>query len=118
VTLEGPLSSGGRLHAEAELDVVAPGGALAVAVSPNPLRAGGVLTFRAGAGGAIRVRLFDARGRLVRALTSGASAGGGAYAEIPFDGRDEQGRSLPSGIYFYRVDSGTGEAAGRLVVVR
>jgi hypothetical protein len=121
VVVEALLATGGRLHADLVLDVVAAGGALAATVSPNPVRAGGILSFRSSVGGAIRVRLFDARGRLVRVLDGGGAAGVGAsggYAEISFDGRDESGRPLRSGIYFYRVESGEGEATGRLVVVR
>ena len=123
VTLEAPLTTGGKFHAELELEVVAAGGALDAAVSPNPFRVGGVLSFRSSASGAVRVRVFDARGRLVRVLEGGGSAGSGAggaggYAEIAFDGRDESGRPLRSGIYFYRVESEAGEATGRLVVVR
>ncbi|HET9951328.1 MAG TPA: S8 family serine peptidase, partial [Candidatus Eisenbacteria bacterium] len=123
VTVEAPLTTGGRLRAELELEVVVPGGALAATVTPNPVRAGGVLSFRSASRGAARVRLFDASGRLVRVLAPGAapaSGSAGGYVEIPFDGRDESGRPLRSGIYFYRVESGSGggEAAGRLVLVR
>ncbi|MEK7314917.1 MAG: T9SS type A sorting domain-containing protein, partial [Candidatus Eisenbacteria bacterium] len=117
VVLEGPLASGGRLHAEFDLEVVAPGGSLATAVTPNPARAGSVLSFRLGAREPIRVRLFDAGGRFVRELTSRGSTGGG-YHDVPFDGRDDGGRELRSGIYFYRVESEVGAASGRLVLVR
>ncbi len=117
VVLEAPLASGGRLHAEFDLEVVVPGGALATTVTPNPARAGSVLSVRFGARGAIRVRLFDAGGRFVRELSSRGSSGGG-YHDVPFDGRDDGGRELRSGIYFYRVESQAGAASGRLVLVR
>ncbi|HEY6572411.1 MAG TPA: S8 family serine peptidase, partial [Candidatus Eisenbacteria bacterium] len=68
VAVEAPLTTGGRLHAELELEIVAPGGALAATVTPNPLRAGGVLSVRSEARGAVRVRLFDAAGRFVREM--------------------------------------------------
>ncbi|HEU4726185.1 MAG TPA: FlgD immunoglobulin-like domain containing protein, partial [Candidatus Eisenbacteria bacterium] len=61
--------------------------------------------------------LFDASGRLVRRLAAGR-AGAGGYRDVPFDGRDAEGRALRSGIYFYRVESMSETASGRFVLVR
>lgn len=117
VAIEAPLASGGRARAELTVEVVASGGALSALVTPNPVRAGGVISLRVGGSGGVRVHLFDASGRLVRSLASNGGGAGG-YREIPFDGRDASGRPLRSGIYFYRVDSETGSALGRLALLR
>ena len=117
IVLEAPLSTGGRLHAEVELDVIASGGGLAAVVTPNPARTGGVLTLRTHATGPVHVRLYDASGRLVRE-TAATPAGGSGYLDLPLAARDTADRPLSSGIYFYRVESGAGVGTGRVVLVR
>jgi hypothetical protein len=61
-----------------------------------------------GSGGTIRLTIFDVSGRRVRVL---AHAGfGAAKHELLFrwDGRDEAGRSVPSGLYVCRSNDGAG----------
>ena len=45
----------------------------------------------------VRIRIYDAKGRLMRTLADNYPSG--AEGEIIFDGRDEDGKSLPLGIY-------------------
>jgi flagellar hook assembly protein FlgD len=49
----------------------------------------------------VSVRLFDLSGKLVRRLEDGAHLEGAQ--EWSWDGRDESGRSVSSGVYFYQV---------------
>lgn len=58
-----------------------------------------------------RLRLFDAGGRHVRNLWSGTLCCGGVT--IPWDGRDDAGRTAPAGLYFASF-----EAAGRRSITR
>ena len=89
-------------------------GLLRVAVAPNPVRASAVFRV-AGAQGTASVRILDSLGRLVREL---AVRAGGEYAEISWDGRDEHGDRVPSGVYHALVVSGTRRGATKLVVIR
>ena len=45
--------------------------------------------------------LFQNRGRLVRSLVDHFESEG--HSEVAWDGRDNDGRSLPSGVYLYRL---------------
>ena len=36
----------------------------------------------------------------------------------PWDGRDDNGRDLPTGVYFARILTGAGSAMGRAVIAR
>lgn len=57
----------------------------------------------------VRIRIFDARGRLVRTLMPARLSGGADL--ITWDGRDNQERRLPAGIYLVlleAVDAGGG----------
>jgi flagellar hook assembly protein FlgD len=52
----------------------------------------------------------------VRALPS-ARYGAGSH-EVTWDGRDEQGRAVGSGVYWYEVRTGRESAVGKLVRLR
>jgi hypothetical protein len=73
-----------------------------------------VLTSRPGR---ISLRLFDAQGRLVRVVFDEPMASAGVH-EAGL-GEDPTGRSaLPSGIYFYRIETADGEATGRVSILK
>lgn len=64
----------------------------------------------------VRLDVFDVGGRRViglldRVLPAGAS-------EVPWDGRDEQGRDVPSGIYFYRMEGEGVSLSRRMILLR
>jgi outer membrane protein Omp28/flagellar hook capping protein FlgD len=69
-------------------------------ISPNPFRAETQIRLDS-TGGAMRLTVHDTAGRLVRVLVDG-SLPAGAQA-MRWDGRDETGRELGSGIYFMRL---------------
>jgi flagellar hook assembly protein FlgD len=51
----------------------------------------------------IQLRIYNMQGKVVRILASG-QYNGGSYS-VHWDGRDENGLLLPSGSYFYRLQS-------------
>ncbi|MBK8232295.1 MAG: hypothetical protein IPK72_17340 [Candidatus Eisenbacteria bacterium] len=57
-----------------------------------------------------RAELFDTGGRRVQRLVPRAVGGG---TEFHWDGRDEVGRPLGSGVYFLWVETGDGRTAAR-----
>jgi hypothetical protein len=86
---------------------------LDVTVFPNPARltnAGAKLSLMGNAGQYVG-EIFDLGGRKVR--TFSASQGG-----VFWDGRDENGRLVPPGLYFIRVRAGGQEAKSRVVLLR
>lgn len=90
--------------------------------SPNPFAGQTGITFlvpatsAGGATGAVgaRLTLHDVSGRLLRVLSDGALAPG--HHSVRWDGRDQSGRALPAGIYFYRLQAG-GEALTRKLLL-
>ena len=62
--------------------------------------------------GSVDLRVFDARGRLVRALDAGKRDAGWSAQE--WDGRDGEGHSVPTGVYSVRArtDQETAEQSG------
>ncbi len=117
VDLDGALLSGGTFHAALTVDVVSSGPAMAASLSPNPLTDDGWLTFSTTRAGWARVSVFDLHGRLVRRLLDqrGVSPG---YHDVRIDGWSERGSRLPSGVYFYRVETAEGSLTGRFAIAR
>jgi hypothetical protein len=74
---------------------------------PNPFRENTRLTIP---DGTLEVRILDARGRVVRTLA--------ASRTVLFDGRDETGRPLASGVYWVSPVGASGADAIRLVRLR
>jgi hypothetical protein len=52
-------------------------------------------------GGELSLRIYDVRGRLIRSLVDGEGIPG--ERSVTWDGRDERGQAVASGVYFYRL---------------
>jgi PKD repeat protein len=117
VDLLGDLTAGGSFHATLSLTVKKTGGTLAASITPNPLNPRAKLTFVTSRAGAVRVQLFDARGRLVKTIADREAPAG--YQELVVDGRAGSGTPLASGVYLVRVwTQHDGEVASRLTVLK
>lgn len=88
------------------------------AARPNPFNPATTVSFTVTGNRAERVRLrvFDVSGRIVRTLFEG-EAGPGTH-DLPWDGRDSDGRSVVSGTYFCRLDSGSDSETTKLTLVK
>ncbi|HWN81199.1 MAG TPA: FlgD immunoglobulin-like domain containing protein, partial [Candidatus Udaeobacter sp.] len=92
----------------------APGLGANVRLAPNPFS--DQTTFRISGNDPQRVwlRIFDPQGRCV--ATPFAGPIGPQAIDVRWNGRDDRGRAVPRGIYFYRLEStGAPAAAGKLV---
>ena len=85
-------------------------------VEPNPARAGCALRYSLASGRQGSLEVMDAAGRSVRVLESGALAPGDHAPS--WDGRDEGGRLMPSGVYFARLQLDAVSETRRLVLLR
>jgi len=66
--------------------------------------------------GPASLRVFDVQGRLVRTLLRDATVDGGAV--VGWDGRDERGVTVSSGVYFYRLETIDGAVTRKMTVLR
>jgi hypothetical protein len=83
---------------------------------PNPFRAGGTLGFSVTGDAPVTLAVYDVSGSLVRTLADGA-VGPGTHRRA-WDGTDNTGRPVASGVYFARLRVGREEANRKLVLVR
>jgi hypothetical protein len=83
---------------------------------PNPFNPTTRIAFGLKAPAVITLRIYDASGRLVRTLVEGARPAG-HYSEL-WDGRNSNGKAVASGIYFYRLDTGSFSETRKMVIMR
>lgn len=83
---------------------------------PNPFSRGTIITFAVREASAMRVRIFDAAGRLV-AEPFRKTVPPGTH-RVEWNGSGNSGRRLPSGMYVYEVRSASEVQRGRMVLLR
>jgi triacylglycerol esterase/lipase EstA (alpha/beta hydrolase family) len=81
--------------------------------APNPSAGLTRLTFTLAKAGPVRLGLYDLGGRTVRALMCGERGAG--CGTVAWDGRDDRGAPAPPGVYFARLETGSGVVVRRLV---
>lgn len=70
---------------------------------PNPFNPKTTIRYELAKDTQVSLRIFDASGRMVSVLVNGREDAG--RKEVNWMGRDDAGRPLPSGIYFYRFEA-------------
>jgi formylglycine-generating enzyme required for sulfatase activity len=90
--------------------------ALAVSVYPNPFNPQTTVAYKVPRGGNVRVQVFDMRGRLVSTLVDGSRQSG--QHTVTWNGRDDAGQTVGSGIYHVRVVTPSGVASERALLVK
>jgi hypothetical protein len=89
-------------HLSGEVDYLYP-------VRPNPNRGTAAIRFRLAKPGEAVVRIHDIAGRCVRTLSSGARPAG--EQTLVWDGADDHGRRLGTGVYWVRLQTASGYAS-------
>lgn len=82
---------------------------------PNPFNPSTTIGFSVSQSGSVLLDIYDLTGRHVRTLLSGGVAAG--QHAVQWDGRDERGSSVGSGVYFYRLRAGANYTASRKMLL-
>lgn len=98
-----------------ELEV--PKGARLAQNIPNPFNPKTKICFTLPLGDRVDLDIYDVSGRLVRSLIPGEELVEGDH-RIAWDGTNEQGLRVPSGVYFYRLKTGSYEETRRMALVK
>ena len=83
---------------------------------PNPFNPQTTIEYVVPAEGPVRLAVFDARGRQVRILADGRMPAG--THTVTWDGRDDDGHLLASGVYFLRFEAAGAAQIGKLVLLK
>jgi hypothetical protein len=83
---------------------------------PNPFNPSTTFRYALAGAGPVRLAIYDAAGKHVRSLVN-ASEDAGEHA-VTFDGRDDRGAALASGVYFYRLEAGSVTQTRKMVLLK
>jgi hypothetical protein len=83
---------------------------------PNPFSPKATIAVALQENSRVAVRIYDASGRLVRALFDGAMNQG--LNRVTWDGTDSNGRPVSSGVYFFRLKTGDKVVSKKMVLLR
>jgi arabinogalactan endo-1,4-beta-galactosidase len=96
--------------------VPAPIGGSLLQNRPNPFNPATEIGYRLDVAGPVSLKVYDVAGSLVRTLVdAGVDAG---WHRARWDGRDNAGRVVSSGLYFYELTTPRGAEQRRMVLVR
>jgi hypothetical protein len=70
---------------------------------PNPFRPSTSISYELGAAGPVSLRIYDVSGRLIRTLVDDEQ--GAATHSVNWNGTDDAGRTVASGVYFYQLEA-------------
>ncbi len=113
----GNIARAERYYSEDTAAETAPANAAALAAWPNPFNPTITLRFVLLDESGVTLTIHDIRGARVRSLATGEFMGEGAH-ELVWDGRDNDGRPLGSGIYLAEVAARGVRATERLVLLK
>ncbi len=90
---------------------------LSLEARPNPFNPRTEIHFSLPRAGRVDLDIHDARGHLVRRLITGGQYQGGPGMAV-WNGNDDSGRAVPSGLYLARIRSGGFSAINKLTLLR
>ncbi|MBU1950875.1 MAG: T9SS type A sorting domain-containing protein, partial [Candidatus Eisenbacteria bacterium] len=83
---------------------------------PNPASSSTTIRFALDSEGPVHLVLYDIQGRVLRHLIDGNRKAG--MQSILWDGRDGSGNKVPSGIYFYRIQTADQSATRKMIFIQ
>jgi len=83
---------------------------------PNPFNPSTTIGYAVSERGLVRVAIYDPAGRLVRTLVDDEKVAG-AHT-VGWNGRDQQGRKVASGVYFYQLSAGNTLITKKMVLLK
>ena len=83
---------------------------------PNPFNPQTWIDFSLPSAQTVSLRIYDERGRLVRTLVDGLAAEGDN--QVLWDGKDNSGRGVASGVYHYVLKSSSGDLRHKMTLIR
>ena len=86
---------------------------------PNPFNPSTTISYAIPEGSSqvgVKLNVFNIRGQLVRTLID-QTQGPGTY-NVNWDGSDDRGRQISSGVYFYRIQAGDYVSTRKMVVLK
>jgi hypothetical protein len=84
--------------------------------APNPFNPETQISYAISMAGRVRLIVYNMLGQAVRTLVDEGQAAGRHVAR--WDGRDDTGRTLASGVYIYRIEADNFKAVRRMMLLK
>jgi hypothetical protein len=84
---------------------------------PNPFNPTTTISYYIGTRGNATLRVYAANGAVIRTLVDRFHEAGGPFKAV-WDGTDERGRHVASGVYFYRLQAGNERETKKMVLLK
>jgi hypothetical protein len=115
--LLGAVEADGSEWFSAEISVTLPAKAMTLYQNyPNPFNPSTVIRFFLPTETPVTLVIYDASGARVRTLCQGTLPAG--YQSVPWDGLNEAGKNVSTGVYFYRMQTGKKILTKKMVLLR
>ena len=88
-----------------------------LAVYPNPFNPSATIRFHVDAPGPVSLRVYDVTGTLVRSILVGSHSALGTHS-VAWDGTDDRGRHVATGVYLVRLETPTQTVTQRATLLR
>jgi hypothetical protein len=83
---------------------------------PNPFNPTTQITYTLTSAENVKLRFFDSQGRAVRTLVDGRQEAG--QHTVSWDGRNDSGQPLPSGVYYYELGGAASSEARKAILLK
>ncbi len=83
---------------------------------PNPFNPETTIRYSLSNNGPVKIQIYNIKGQLIRNLVNENKKAG--YYTVIWNGKDEQGKSVSSGIYFYRMQSSKYSATQKMMLMK
>ena len=90
---------------------------LAALAAPNPFNPSTTIYFQVPESGEVSLVIYSLAGQVVKTLIRGRTLKAGIY-DVFWEGRDEQGRPVAAGVYFYRLRAGDKAIVRKMTLLR
>jgi subtilisin family serine protease len=121
--LQGKTVSGGRLNVSNMLSLITgidsnalPGCFALHANHPNPFNPATTIAYDLPEAVDVQLVIYDVRGESIRSLVSGARPAG--HHSVLWDGRNDRGENVTSGVYFCRFTAGGSVQSRKMVLLK
>lgn len=83
---------------------------------PNPFNPQTTIKYSVPEGSDVSLRIYNVNGQLVRTLIQGRQ-NAGEY-QVQWNSRDQQGRTVASGMYFYTIEAGNFTSTKKMITIK